>query len=42
MRYVEVDSMDDLPPLLKTVANQWSKPVVTAQLLVIFLSLIHI
>jgi len=63
MRYVEVDSMDDLPPLLKTlgshtkqandhvairsaidiqasenncVANQWSKPVVTAQLLVIF------
>jgi len=63
MRYVEVDSMDNLPPLLKTlgshakqgndhvaicsaidiqasenncVANQWSKPVVTAQLLVIF------
>jgi len=63
MRYVEVDSMDDLPPLLKTlgshtkqandhvairsaidiqasknncVANQWSKPVVTAQLLVVF------
>jgi len=63
MRYVEVDSMDDLPPLLKTlgshtkqandhvticsaidirasknncVTNQWSKPVVTSQLLVIF------
>ena len=63
MQYVEVDSMDDLPLLLKTlgshtkqvsdhvairsaidiranknncVANQWSKPVVTALLLVIF------
>jgi len=63
MRYVEMDSMDDLPPLLKTlgshtkqandhvairsvidirasknncVANQWLKPVVSAQLLVVF------